>query len=66
MDDCGVMSAMTATTSGRAKFDFQAETCFLEVRQSGRTNGTSNLKKILRAMDNQQTVFACILSSLSN
>lgn len=35
MDDCGVMSAMTATTSGRAKFDFQAETCFLQVRQSG-------------------------------
>ncbi|CAM9523334.1 unnamed protein product, partial [Ectocarpus fasciculatus] len=32
MDDCGVMSAMTATTSGRAKFDFQAETCFLQVQ----------------------------------
>lgn len=33
MDDCGVMSAMTATTSGRAKFDFQAQTCFLQVSQ---------------------------------
>eukprot|EP00903_Cladosiphon_okamuranus_P016005 g14779.t2 len=32
MDDCGVMSAMTATTSGRSKFDFQAETCFLQVQ----------------------------------
>ncbi|CAM9385939.1 unnamed protein product, partial [Hapterophycus canaliculatus] len=32
MDDCGVLSAMTATTSGRAKFDFQSETCFLQVR----------------------------------
>ncbi|CAN0296599.1 unnamed protein product, partial [Ectocarpus sp. 12 AP-2014] len=32
MDDCGVMSAMTATTSGMAKFDFQAETCFLQVQ----------------------------------
>lgn len=33
MDDCGVMSAMTATTGGRAKFDFQAETCFLQASQ---------------------------------
>ncbi|CAM9736185.1 unnamed protein product, partial [Pylaiella littoralis] len=32
MDDCGVMSAMTATTSGRVKFDFLAETCFLQVQ----------------------------------
>ncbi|CAM9719375.1 unnamed protein product [Scytosiphon promiscuus] len=34
MDDCGVLSAMTATTSGRAKFDFQSETCFLQVQGS--------------------------------
>lgn len=39
MDDCGVMSAMTATTSGRAKFDFQAETCFLQVSRNGHGNG---------------------------
>lgn len=31
MDDCGVMSAMTATDSGKNKFDFLAETCFLQV-----------------------------------
>ncbi|CAB1117782.1 unnamed protein product [Ectocarpus sp. CCAP 1310/34] len=39
MDDCGVMSAMTATTSGRAKFDFQAETCFLQT--TGATGSTA-------------------------
>lgn len=32
MDDCGVMSAMTATGSGKNKFDFLAETCFLQAR----------------------------------
>lgn len=36
MDDCGVMSAMTATDSGKNKFDFLAETCFLQVGR-GRT-----------------------------
>lgn len=41
MDDCGVMSAMTATTSGRAKFDFQAETCFLQVGSKPKKNTSS-------------------------
>lgn len=29
--DCGVMSAMTATSAGKSKFEFLAETCFFQV-----------------------------------
>lgn len=56
MDDCGVMSAMTATGSGKDKFDFFAETCFLKVcwkrpTPSIITMKTNELKAVLDTRD---------------
>lgn len=34
LDDCGVMSAMTATSGGKHRFDSLAETCFFQARTS--------------------------------